>query len=819
MLEGVVSDLRYALRSWFRAPGFAAAAVVTIALGVGANTAIFSLLDALLLRPLPVADPYRLIRIGSLENNGMTFAVPNGVLDALRREPLLEGVCGVQTPVSNVTLNDATVPIGTHALSGDCYGMLGVHAALGRLLAPTDDLPNGPHVAVLSYGFWRDKFAADPNVLGRVIRIEGVAFTIVGVTEPRFHGLLLGFPPGISYPISQMDGVPRPDSPGFYWSDVFARLKPGVTAQEVRAKLAAEWRRLLDRSLPLTRFKGAQRAEHLSMPPVVTSGANGLDYSLRNRFRQPLAGLLAISALVLLVACMNVANLLLARGLERRREIAVRLALGAKRGRIARQLISESVLLILAGCGAALILGSFSDRLLLKALSASYTGLSIDTGLNIRVLLITAAAALAALLLFGVLPAWQTSDVDSATALKAASRSVSGGRARTRRLLISGQVALTMVLIMGASLFIETLRNLRREPLGFTTQSILDAQLMPLPGGTLPKQAALAYFTGLLDRIRNLRGVDDASLSTFSPLLTLPYPEDIRRLDAPDRAILQAPAEFVSDGFLRTMKIPLLEGGDFRRASGPDGQKTAIVSNTLARRLFPEGKALGRHIRFGSETETLDLEIVGIAADARLQDPRGKQLSFLYLNLWQLPGRGNWGVLQLRYSGSQPAQLVAALREELRKDGHQYTIGLRGLDEQHENALVQEKLLAALGTSFGVLALTLAAVGLFGSLSFFVANRTGEIGLRIALGAERGYVCWFVIREACILVGTGIVIGLPFCYVSARALSGLVYGIAPAPLVPLLLSSLVLLVVAGTAALIPTYRASSVDPVIALRHE
>jgi predicted permease len=495
------------------------------------------------------------------------------------------------------------------------------------------------------------------------------------------------------------------------------------------------------------------------------------------------------------------------------------LALGAKRRRIARQLITESVLLILCGCGAALVLGSFSDQLLLRVLSTSYTGLSIDTGLNIRVLILTTTSALAALLLFGVFPAWQTSDVDSATALKAASRSVSGGRARTRRLLISGQVALTMVLIMGASLFIETLRNLRREPLGFATLSILDAQLMPLPGGALPKPAALGYFTGLLDRVRNLPGVADASLSSFSPLLTLPYPEDIRRLDAPDRAILQAPAEFVSDGFLRTMKIPLLEGTDFRRTSGPDIQKTAIVSNTLAQRLFPEGSALGRHIRFGSETETLDLEIVGIAADARLEDPRGKQLSFLYLNLWQLPRRGNYGDLKLRYSGSEPASLIAALRAELRKDGHQYTTRVRSLDEQHENALVQEKLLAALGTSFGVLALTLAAVGLFGSLSFFVTNRTGEIGLRIALGAERGYICWLVIREACILVGTGILLGLPFCYITARALSGLVHGIAPAPIVPLVLSSLVLLVVAGTATLIPTYRASSVDPVIALRHE
>jgi predicted permease len=814
VLEDLSFDLRYAIRAWLRAPAFAVTAILTIAFGIGANTAIFSLLDALLLRPLPVQDPYRLVRIGSLEGNGMTVPVPGPLLDDLRKDPLIEGVCGLQTPVSNITLKGATFPAGTHALTSDCYRTLGIHAAIGRLLAASDDIPNSPRVAVLSFAFWRDKFAGNPNVLGQTIRIEGEPFTIVGVTEPGFRGLLLGFPPSVSFPISKMGGDPSRASV-FYWADVLARLKPGVSPQMVRAKLASEWRRLLDSSLP-ARFRDAQRAEILSQPVLVTSGANGLDYSLRNRFRQPLAGLLAISALVLLVACMNVANLVLARGMERRREIAVRLALGAKRGRIARQLIAESVLLILGGFGAALLLGSVCDHLLLNALSMFYTDLWIDAGLNLRVLAFTAGSALVALLLFGVLPAWQSSDIDSAAALKTASRSVSGGRAPTRRLLISGQVALTMVLILGASLFIETLRNLRREPLGFETHAILDAQLTPLPGGVLKGPAASAYLTLLLDRVRKIPGVDDASLSTFFPLLTLPYPEDVRRLDAPDRPVLQASAQFVSDGFLRTLRIPLLEGRDFRRTG--DSQKTAIVSQTLARRLFPEGSALGRHIRFGSETETLNLEIVGVARDARLDDPRGKQLSFLYLNLWERPLGGNWGNLQVRSSAPE-AQVVAAVRAELQKGGHQYTFQIRSLAAQHERSLLQEKLLAALGTSFGVLGLALAAVGLFGLLSFFVATRQGEIGLRMALGAERRYICWLVIREAGILVGTGVLIGLPLCYFVGRGLAGLVHGIAPVPVVSLLFSSAILLLVAATATLVPVYRASSVDPVIALRHE
>ena len=821
-LQDLAADLRYAVRSWRHVPAFAATAVVTLALGIGANTAVFSLLDALLLRPLPVADPNRLIRIGSLENNGMTMALPGPALDVLRRDPLLQGVCGVQTPVSNAAWGkmDAPIPVSAHAITGDCYRTLQVHPALGRLLKPSDDVPNGTHVVVISYSFWHESFAADPRVLGKYIRIEGVPFTVVGVTEKGFHGLLLGFPPKISFPLSQLQltGVEKPGTPHFYWAHVLARMKRGTTREQVQAELATSWRRLLDRSFPQSRFKGAQRNELISQPVVVTSGANGLDYALRDRFRRPLAGLLAISALVLLVACTNLANLLLARGLERRHEMGVRLALGAGRGRIARQLISESALLMAAGLFCALALSSIGDRLLIAMLSAFYEGLWIDAGLSVRVLLFTASSAFVAMLLFGLLPALQTSDVNPAVSLKSASRSVSAGRARTRKVLISAQVTLTLVLVTGGVIFVETLQQLRDEPMGFATNTILNAQLVPLPGRALHKEAAVAYFTGLIDRIRNLGGVEDASIASFGPLLTMPYKEDVRRLDQPDKAILQAPAEFVSDGFLRTMRISLLQGSHFRRTGVLNSQKTAIVSRPLAKRLFPDGKALGRHIRFGSEPETRDLEIIGIAADARLEDPQGKDLNFLYLNLWQLPFRGNWGNLQLRYSGPA-APLIAALKAELRKGGRQYTLAVRSLDEQHELSLLQEKLLAVLGATFSFLALALAAVGLFGLLSFFVTVRTGEIGLRMALGAGRPSICWMVLREACMLVGIGILIGLPFCYFGGQLLSKFVYGISENSAFPLCLSAAILLVVAAAAALIPVYRAGTVDPIVALRYE
>lgn len=815
-MEGLIQELRYAVRMLGRSPGLIAVAVITLALGIGANTAIFSLLNALILRPLPVRAPEQLVRIGPVDRRGLIQPVPGPMFDWLRKDPLLEGVCGVRTPLWTAEVKDATLPIAGHALSGDCYDVLGVRPAIGRLFVRNDDIPNGPLVTVLSYAFWQTLLGGDPNVIGREIRIGGAPFTVIGVTEPRFQGLLLGFPPSASIPITQERADPLTPQK-FYWGDAFARLKPKVTSEQLQSRLNVEWRRILDESLPAS-IQGSERAEMLNQRAVVISGAKGLDYSMRNRFERPLFALLGVSGLVLLISTINIANFLLARGLQRRGEIAVRLALGARRWQIVRQLLVECVILVTAGLGCALLLTYVGDRLVLAVLSRTYPSFGLAASLDVRVLVFTGGTALMTLLLFGVLPARHSSTVNLTGVLKSGAGPASSKQSRVRRTLICAQVALTLALLMSASFFVETLRHLRERSLGFHVEGLWSAQMMPLPGGYARGFNAPIYYRELLERMGHLAGVQVASLSRFSPLFTLPYKEEIRTTRMPGVPPVLAPVERVSDGFLATLQIPLMEGEDFHRTDSPQSEKTAIVSESLGKQLFPARDVLGQHIQVGSEKDTQDVEIVGVASDARLMDPRSQDLGFVYLNYWQYPDYERWGVMQLRYTGDT-AELISAVRHELRQVGREYPSYVRTIADNRDISLLQERLLASLGTAFGIVALTLAGVGLFGLLSFFVAQRTGEIGIRMALGAEHRDVSWLIVREALLLVGIGLFIGCPLSYMTTRSLSALLYGATHLPMTSLVSSVIILSAVAGAAVGIPLRRATRVDPIAALRYE
>ncbi|HEX4230521.1 MAG TPA: ADOP family duplicated permease [Bryobacteraceae bacterium] len=814
-------ELAFAARSLLRSPVFGLAVIVSLALGIGANTAVFSLLDTLVFRPLPVREPRQLVHLGSFAKNGMPMPLPKGVIDGLRNDPLLQGVCGFTAGDATIEAGSNSAVVATLSLTGDCYQTLGVKPSLGRLLTPSDDRFDGPKVAVLGYRFWQTKFGGNPAILGSMIKISGVPFEIVGVTEKRFEGLVWGYPASVSAPISQRTIASAQDPSGhFYWADTLGRLQSGIGERALKAHLKTEWRRLYESALPPA-IKGAGRNEILSELPMVASGATGVDYYFREHFQSALFALLAISLLVLLVSCVNISNLMLARGLGRQREIAIRLALGAARFRILRQLLAESTLLLVAGFGFAFLLAIVSARemagFFIGALGRSDASFPVE--IDWRVLLFTAAVAIVAVLLFAMLPAWRTSNVDPSSSLNSGSRSVTGSRAGPRKLLLIGQVALTFLILVTASVFLESVTYLRNHALGFDGANILDAQLMP--GSQVlaaHKPANDGYLSSFLDAIGAIPGVRGVSLSSFAPLVDAPFKEDVRPLNQAYQNIVCVPAEFATEGFLGVMHVPLLAGREFRRSETPAMQRTAIVSRSVADNLFPGTEAIGKHIQFGSEPETRDVEIIGVAADRKLEDPHMTDGGYILLSLWQLPRMADWANLQVSFSGSAPS-IASALRREIAKAGRQQVFLMSTMSDLRDRSLLQDRLLAVIGRTYVMLVLVLTALGLVGLLLFFVSSREKEIAIRVAVGAERHDIRSLVAREAAFVTAAGLLMGIPASYLVVRGLSGLLYGVPPTLLGPWTTSVAVTAAVATVAVVVPMFRATSIDPNTALRSE
>ncbi|HTU36286.1 MAG TPA: ABC transporter permease [Candidatus Acidoferrum sp.] len=813
-IQAAGRDLHFALRALRKSLGLSLTLVLTVAIGIGANTAIFSLLDVIALRSLPgVRSPQHLVRIATVDATGTLNLLPSTILDPLRNDPLLDGVCGVVTPLSTVQINNVPQALPAHALSGDCYQMLGIRPTIGRLFTRADDIRHGPHVAVLSYRFWQSQFHGDPRVIGRGIRIEGEQFTIIGATQPSFQGMLLAFPPRVSFPLSQWVRPGTSDSaklalPNF----VFARMKPAVTREQFQAQLAVHWHRMLAAAMP----PSTEADEILREPLVVASGAHGLDYTLRKEFRSPLIALLAISGLALLISCVSVANLLLAKGLQRRREIAVRLAVGAKRWDIARQFATESAVLLLSGTACALLIARTADRLLVSILARARTGLVMEVPVDTRVLLFTVLVAAVAMLFFSVLPAWQSSAVSPAEAMKGGTASPGRSYARFRKILVAAQVALSFLLVLAASVFTQSLRNLRNQPMGFRVNGILNVQMMPLPGGYGQGFAAATYYRNLLDHIGALPDVEAASLSHFRPLLINDI-EEIGDVNKPNARPAQAATDSVTDTFFSTLGIPLLRGRNFSAAEVPGAQQAAIVSESLANQLFGSAGALGKRIRLTEDGR--EAEIIGVAADSKLGDPHTRALNLLYLNYWQDPTFfQEWPNVQIRYRGST-ASLISGVRRELRAEGHEYIDSVSTMADQLDMVLLRERLLASLGIAFGLIALLLAGIGLFGLLSFFVSSRAKEMAVRMALGAQKRNIALLIARGTLLLVLPGVLIAIPIAYMMLRVISILLFGVGPVPIQAMGFSLALLFGVAGVAALIPVRRAAATDPMQVLRHE
>ena len=804
-----------ACRQLRRRPSFAAAAIASLALGIGANTAMFTLADALLFRPLPVSEPNRLLEIDNVDPQDVSRtprAVVGSMVSELRDARIFAGLCGFQTPLATIDIDGRMMAVSAVTASGDCFKVLGVGPALGRLLTPDDDRDGVEKVVAISYDSWRQDFGGRPDVLGRTLRIEGEPFRIVGVVERTFQGLLVGFPARVYYPLHQVT-LPPSVTQATLGQFIFARLRDGDNAAGVASRLEAQWPTWLNTTVP-GRLTGLDRDRYLKRRPLVTSASTGIDYSMRSRFRRPLIALVVIASVVLLVAAVNVANLLLARAADRRRDTAVRIALGATRWQIARRVLLESGIVLAIGATAGVVIAYWCDRLLVAMFQGVSAGFVLDVAPDARALAFTFGASALAFLVFALGPALNSGAVD-VTAFQSASTRTTGHRSRGRRTVLVAQVSMTLVLVAVGSVFVNALAALRAAPLGVDVEHVVDIRLWPLPGGYSNGAAPTAYYRALVERLRTVAGFTSVTLSADAPYATVPRFIDVGTSD-PQAPMVSAEEAIVTDRFFETMKIPLITGEDFRPSDTEHSDRTVIVSESLARRLFGAGSAVGRLIRTGGNPELQALRIIGVARDAVLSRPQARNTVTVYQNWWQAPMFFATLVIRARVD---TAAVTTAVREALKRDGREYPQRIRTLEDAFEGSLAQERLLASLSLWFSLLGLALAAVGLYGLLAFAVASRTSEIGVRMALGASREGILRLIVSDALVMVGAGITIGAPLAWLAVRMAVHVLVDVQPSAMVPILSGIGLLLAIGAIAAAAPALRAVAVNPVDALRHD
>jgi predicted permease len=815
--------LRYTLRTLSKSPVFTAVAILSLALGIGANTAIFTLINALLLRDLPVRQPERLVYLSAVRHGDrITFSYPmfREVERGQRVFSDMIGWGGNWTP--NVEVNGVLSQDRVLSVTGNCYSELGASPFLGRLLTPEDENLSGganSQVGVIGYEFWQRRFGGAPDVVGKQIRIEGHPFTIIGVTRKWFTGLTTGEPPDITVPLTAMPLVQNGDfdfeSRSLLWLHPIGRLKDSVTIDQARAQLQSFWPDVL-LATATTQTPGLRRQTFLSMGLDVSSAANGMSTDLRDQFTRPLYVLAGVVGLILLVACVNLANLMLARAAARSHELSVRVAIGASRWSLARQVLGESLVLSLSGALLGLAFAYWGSRLLVFLMTEGHLfPITLDLSPDLRVLSLTISVALLTGILFGLAPAWRSSREDPATVLQQNARCIGGRTSKLNRALIITQVALSLVLLLGAGLFVRSFQRLRSLDLGFQKESVLEITLYPKPGG-YQNLDLNSYHEQLLARISSLPGVASVSFGDA----TIPSPQRWHDTVSPMTADsstgnrLMANAVSVSPGFFRTLGIPLLRGRDFLEADDQHHPHLAIVNSNLAERLFPNDDAIGKTIRFGFMPDYENIEIVGIARNARIFDIRDATTPIIFLSSLQYPSE--WSGLLVRTKES-PEALEKTIGQEVESLGHEYVLRTRTVSQTIDAELVEERVTAMLSGFFAALALLLASIGLYGLMSYTVTRRTREIGIRVAVGAQRENVLWLVLRETLALAMIGLAIGIPCAVAACRLISTMLFGLSPSDLPTIAAVSILLLVVALLAGYLPARRASTIDPIVALR--
>jgi predicted permease len=823
-------DLRLAIRSLRATPIVSIVAALSLALGIGANTAIFSLVDSLVLRALPVEDPQRLVILNDSSARGLfdsswTYAIWENVRE---RASAFDSALAWSTQRFNMANGGEIQPVAGLYVSGGYFAGLGVPALIGRTLTPEDDVRGGGQdgaVAVISYAFWQRRFGGAADALGRTLTLDRVPFTIVGVAPPEFFGAEIGRTFDVAVPFGDEPLVRGAESGldrrSMWWLTVMLRLKRGMTIEDANAAMRGIQPQVREASMPQDWLPSLQ-ADFLKDPFVLTPAANGSS-PLRASYRRPLLTILVVVALVLLVACANIANLLLARATARRHELSVRLALGAPRWRLARQLLVESLVLSTGGAALGLLVAAWGSRAIVAQLSTQVNTVALDLSLDWRVLAFTAAVTIGTALLFGTAPAFRAARVAPIDALKEHGRGGGDGRANLANGLVVAQVALSLVLVVAAGLFVRTFERLANQRLGFDRDRVLVVNVNVMRSA-VAAQARPDLVARLAAAIGGVPGVARASASVVTPVSGMTWNFRVNVPGAPamserDRSAL---VNMVTPGFFATYGTRIVAGRDIDERDTATSPHVALVNETFAKRFFPGRNPVGRTIEFPSGTaqQTPPSQIVGVVEDAVYRNLREPIRPTLYQPFSQYDDRRiplTTASISVRAAGGNPAMMAHGIAAAIAAVDRDVAFSFRPLADQVRASLIQERLVALLSGFFGLLALLLAGLGLYGVTAYAVTRRRTEIGIRMALGAAPAGVVRLVLVRVTLLVASGVAAGAGVSLWASRFVASLLYGLEPRDPSTVVGSAAVLALVGALAGWLPAHRASRIDPADVLR--
>jgi predicted permease len=840
------SDLRFALRQLSRHRGYAVTVIVTLALGIGANTAIFSVINSVLLSNLPVKDPQQLVFLTNPNEQGFEIGFGDGERDFVtypefqrleRDNQVFSGMLAASNFTSRIPVEFPTADSGANGapadvslISGSYFSVLGVTPVLGRAFGPeVGKLRDANPVAVISYAFWQDRFGGAGDVIGRRIRIRNTAYDVVGVAPPQFHGETVGANPDIWVPLTMQSEIfPGQDylsqeTNAFRkteWLQVIGRLKPGVTLAQAKASIDVEFHQMMEAQTG--GMSAEDKQKFLNQHIAAKAGSHGAS-TLRADFGKPLLILMVIVGMILLIACANVATILLARSAARQKEISIRVALGASGSRVFRQVLTESIVLAAIGGAVGLLVAQWADAALLRMVSTTSNQVRLDVHPNPAILAFTFGVSLLTGILFGLSPAFQATRVDlKGTFRGAAGTTARPGRVPMGKILVVAQVSLSLLLLVVAGLFVRSFRNLSETQLGFDRDHLLEFFVNPLSYGYLPAEIPALDQSILLriDAIPGVRGatlIDNAlmgGMDSRSPVTIegqKPLPDD----DA------HARWDMVGPNFFSTTGIPILEGREITDGDSGNGQRVGVINETMARKFFPHSNPLGQRAFVHTESGETPFVIVGVVKDAKQRNAKEKPFPRFYVPYFN-PIGNYWtaGAAIIVRTAGDPSSFSSVIRSVVKQAAPNLpTLAMETMDQRLSDSLVTDRMIADLSGAFGMLAVVLVSIGLYGVMAYATSGRTNEIGIRIALGAQRNGILWLILRESLLLVLIGASIGVPLVFAAGKWISSLLFGLQPTDPAALAFAIALMFVIGVLASYIPARRATRIDPMVALRQE